>query len=927
METNATSTQHSPSIMKKIGRNLPVILILLGILVMGTYFRTVGINWDEFTHLHPDERFLTIVTAKLEPESSFLGYLRTSSSTLNPYNKGEGLYVYGNFPMTATFYVARWTEAFQPNFCNDLTIGDPTLFCRADLTGYDGVHIVGRALSALVDVVSVLFTFMIGRRLYGKWAGLMAAFFMATAVMPIQQSHFYTMDNWATLFTTMSIYFAVRASENSNNWLWWSLLGLVLGLNVASRINVAPVALSAGIAGIVWLVRRYQLNKQQYRIDTIAEYVRSRTGILDIQTVIIGGMLAALLSMFVFRLAMPYAFSDAQMVRDIAFANQQEEPGTFGLMVQSVFGFNPQWLRNMEEIQRLQEPEASFPPALQWTDRPAIIFPLTNMFLYGMGPLAALLAWLGVGFALWRTVNGKKDWLLHAIPLFWTVGYFLFIGTRWVKSIRYFLPIYPTLFILGGWFTVWAIQRLYIRMNVRKNNKALNQVYWASFSGLATLAVVASLLWANGFTNIYRQPMTRVAASDWIYENVPTAISLHYQSADGPKIHNLPLRDTSLFPDAGGYIMPFILPEDGIVEAIEINYLTAENELTDATIRLTIDGAYDQPFLTGGEAVISGTPTRKPIHLDIKPVQFAAGDRHQLHIESTADAPVRLETSIISSEHWDDPLPVRGRGRDPYSQYYRGLSTGPMATTHPDDDAKRVELYTWIKEADYIVLSSQRSLWSLPRLPITYPLMIHYYDGLFNGELGFEMIQEFHGEMSIGPIDMNDTTGQFGWGEVPVKAWPPPGMFAAEEAFSVYDHPPVWIFKKTEAYDDLAAARYLAEVDLKTATFQNPLEATQSPNGLYLPAETQEMQQQGGTWWEIFNPDGWLSNSGVAAAVAWWLVVIALGLITFPISFAVFQNLYDRGYALSRILAILLLSWLTWLAASWQILPHQRSSY
>ncbi|MEM9777943.1 MAG: hypothetical protein AAF902_25425, partial [Chloroflexota bacterium] len=172
METNATTSSNKQSVFRKIGRNLPVILILLGILVMGTYFRTVGINWDEFTHLHPDERFLTIVTAKLEPESSFLGYLRTSSSTLNPYNKGEGLYVYGNFPMTATFYVARWAEAFQPNFCSDPTVGEPTLFCRADLTGYDGVHIVGRALSALVDVVSVLFTFMIGRRLYGKWAGL-----------------------------------------------------------------------------------------------------------------------------------------------------------------------------------------------------------------------------------------------------------------------------------------------------------------------------------------------------------------------------------------------------------------------------------------------------------------------------------------------------------------------------------------------------------------------------------------------------------------------------------------------------------------------------------------------------------------------------------------------------------------------------------
>ena len=120
-----------------------------------------------------------------------------------------------------------------------------------------------------------------------------------------------------------------------------------------------------------------------------------------------------------------------RQVQDIAFENGHA-PNPVTLMVQSVFGLNPQWRGNMQEIQRLQAPEAAFPPALQWTDRPAIIFPLTNMFLYGMGPLAALLAWLGVCFALWRTVSGKRDWMVHAIPLFWTLFYFLFIGTRWV---------------------------------------------------------------------------------------------------------------------------------------------------------------------------------------------------------------------------------------------------------------------------------------------------------------------------------------------------------------------------------------------------------------------------------------------------------------------------------------------------------------
>ncbi len=118
----------------------------------------------------------------------------------------------------------------------------------------------------------------------------------------------------------------------------------------------------------------------------------------------------------------------------------------------------------MAEIQRLQQPEASFPPALQWTDRPAILFPSSNMVLYGMGITAGLFAWLAVLWAVWRMLRPNTrwgdypEWMIHAIPVSWTLLYFLYMGTRWVKSVRYFLPIYPTLFIVAGWALVYLWQ-------------------------------------------------------------------------------------------------------------------------------------------------------------------------------------------------------------------------------------------------------------------------------------------------------------------------------------------------------------------------------------------------------------------------------------------------------------------------------------
>ena len=40
-------------------------VLLVLVMLVGGYFRYVGINWDDFTHLHPDERFLTDVAQGL----------------------------------------------------------------------------------------------------------------------------------------------------------------------------------------------------------------------------------------------------------------------------------------------------------------------------------------------------------------------------------------------------------------------------------------------------------------------------------------------------------------------------------------------------------------------------------------------------------------------------------------------------------------------------------------------------------------------------------------------------------------------------------------------------------------------------------------------------------------------------------------------
>jgi hypothetical protein len=100
--------------------------------------------------------------------------------------------------------------------------------------------------------------------LYGRKVGYSNRF-SALAVMQIQQSHFFTVDNPANFFTFLAIFFAVLIATNDaqlhaarnedeaaskkirstgDPLLWYAVgFGISLGMAVASKLNAAPLAL------------------------------------------------------------------------------------------------------------------------------------------------------------------------------------------------------------------------------------------------------------------------------------------------------------------------------------------------------------------------------------------------------------------------------------------------------------------------------------------------------------------------------------------------------------------------------------------------------------------------------------------------------------------------------------------------------------
>ncbi|MBI2847474.1 MAG: glycosyltransferase family 39 protein [Chloroflexi bacterium] len=264
-----------------------------------------------------------------------------------------------------------------------------------------------------------------------------------------------------------------------------------------------------------------------------------------------------------------------------------------------------------------------------------------------------------------------------------------------------------------------------------------------------------------------------------------------------------------------------------------------------------------------------------------------------------------LKGSQILVEHWEERVP---RLAD--------YSAVELPNYDSDNPSKKEFLVQKLEEADYVLFYSNRLYGTIPRLKERYPMTSRYYELLFSGRLGFEMLHyetSYPNLLGIGLVDNTFARPGLPSPAPPASYRPSPitlDMGYADESFTVYDHPKVMLFKKVERLD---------RDKLKAL-----LEEGQEPKvGLLFSESDARVYREGGTWSEIFQRD---SIANRLPAISWILVIELLSLIALPLGLYLFRNLSDRGYLLSKSLGILLVSYLTWLSASMRWLPFSRSS-
>ena len=106
-------------------------------------------------------------------------------------------------------------------------------------------------------------------------------------------------------------------------------------------------------------------------------------------------------------------------------------------------------------------------------------------------------------------------------------------------------------------------------------------------------------------------------------------------------------------------------------------------------------------------------------------------------------------------------------------------------------------------------------------------MTLEYYRALFDGRLGFELVAQFTAPWRFGPLNISDVGGSIAWSSEPNLPLFNDNLLAAEEAFSIYDHPPVWIFRKSPDFEASQVRAILEAIDLDQVVIQSPREASE----------------------------------------------------------------------------------------------------
>ncbi len=408
-----------------------------GLIALALSLRWYGLDWGGY---HPDEWPIREFASGLGMPGSVSEFF-SAESPLNP-----GWFNYGTLPLILLASIG-W-------------IGDQL----REFAGFIPYReVLWRGATGLADALTVILIVHIGRELYGRTAGFLAAALYALAVLPIQLSHYYAVDPLMTALLMGSMLASIRFLRSRNprtGYLAAALLGLAISTKATALVFAIPVV-------FVWLVYLWVPIRNNTNADSVRVPLR--------QTI-----LAALIAFAAFAVAQPYALIDFSTYLNDVLTQANMASGDFEL-----------------------------PFTIQYAETTPWLYHVRNLVIWGLGIPLGMAALAGTMLIAWRAARQRN--MVEVLFIAALLIPFLWLGAQQVKFMRYLLPLYPLLCIAAA-FAILSGMAYLARFSRRGT--------WMGAS-LAGIVIVPTAFLAIAFTTVFggTHPVDRMSL--WITENVP----------------------------------------------------------------------------------------------------------------------------------------------------------------------------------------------------------------------------------------------------------------------------------------------------------------------------------------------------------------------------------------------------------------------
>ncbi|MGB8953153.1 MAG: glycosyltransferase family 39 protein [Candidatus Aminicenantales bacterium] len=429
---------------------------VLWILILAAFIRVWGINWSLPFTFHVDENWfaqkaVNIYKGDLNPHFFHV-------PTLHMYMLAgilRGYYLAGKF-----FGKFHSPAEFMENLAHDQTV----------------FYTLGRLLSALLSLGTILLVYLIGMKMYNRRAGALAALFLIFSPEYNKVSHDMVPDGPMLFFFMLAFYFVWQVYK-SGKTKYYILAGLVAGLGSAVKYGGQMIFIPLFLAHVFYILEKGLPKKDIF-----------------LSPKLVGSAFFFILG---FLAGCPYAVLDFR-----------------------IFWRDFRW--QSEHLYKLGHFGSS-------SAQPAWLFYILYGFRENIGLIFQFFALGGLVYGFVR--RRKREMILFSLPLV----LFFIIGTWKTRATRYFLPLAPFFILIASSFldrTLSYISLWVKRWSGKNSFRLKGETLLASAAVL--LVILPQAFQVARFDYTLTQPDTRTIAKDWIHHYIPARTKIALEEYGPP---------------------------------------------------------------------------------------------------------------------------------------------------------------------------------------------------------------------------------------------------------------------------------------------------------------------------------------------------------------------------------------------------------